>query len=373
MILGRRKVPVNCPQCNEANKWRARFCRQCGSPLESTPGTRRSSGRALLRPFAVASWVVTFWGVMRPVTKKALVGSAFGVICIVSITISVGPEDWWPKRESPQRLDVLDPERIAFVDEVTGQSEVWYYASPAGEYELYDGQGFHRSGAALEAADSDEERQRITVYFRAEKSRLEEQRRAQEKEAARKREEERVAAEARAAEQAREAERLRLASYVAGLPRARVNYILFVVDAAGEPSSEVTSTLVEYLARRGISAAGSVFSDAFICPQGFDAAVSGRAPADIVAMRLGEIADRLLLIRGDSEASQPSDTVSGLQTYSMRMTVSVMDAGDGQKLSAFVLNEVTGAGMTETAAKSRFAERFADMLAARSELRAGLP
>ncbi|MEK6674827.1 MAG: hypothetical protein AABZ47_04135 [Planctomycetota bacterium] len=189
----------------------------------------------------------------------------------------------------------------------------------------------------------------------------------------RRHEEERIAIAERVAERAREAERLRLASYVVAKPKTRVNYIVFFVDSADKPSSEITSVVVEHFGRNGISAAGSVFSDAFISPQGFAAVITGKAAGDVVAMQLADVADRLLLITGGAVQSVPANSVPGVQTYSMPMTISLTGVDDGKKHREFVINDVTGAGLNEESARAAFVERFAEILAARMELRAGLP
>ena len=168
-------------------------------------------------------------------------------------------------------------------------------------------------------------------------------------------------------------ERLRLRSYVTALPKARVNFIVFFVDSEGKLSKEATSAAAQRLARReGVSAVGDVLSNAFASPRGFNAVVAGKGAADVVAMQLGDATDWLLLIRGTDERSAPSAIVSGLRTYSMRTTISLIDASNGSKLREFGINDVTGAGVNETAAKAAFIERFSEMLATRDELLTGL-
>ena len=63
----------------------------------------------------------------------------------------------------PIKIDSLD--QIAFVDP-KGKSQIWYYRSPTGEYELFDHEGFHRSGARLKLAETAEERNQIITWFR---------------------------------------------------------------------------------------------------------------------------------------------------------------------------------------------------------------
>ncbi|HRP63654.1 MAG TPA: hypothetical protein PK400_10200 [Phycisphaerales bacterium] len=170
------------------------------------------------------------------------------------------------------------------------------------------------------------------------------------------------------AERAKEAERLRLASYINALPTEQVNYIVFLADSHGKPSAKLTSAIVERLGGEGIIAAGDVFSDRFISPTGFDAFFSGAGGADIAAMGINNVAHRLLLIRGGKPESSASGTVSRVRTYSMPMTISVIDTHNGTRLFNFVIDDITGAGVNEAAATSAFIERFADALAQRREV-----
>lgn len=305
-------------------------------------------------------------------------------------------------RPTPERWQPASVDELRFVDEGTGDFLVWYYRDENSNYELYKSKGYHRLGTPLKLAETEaeftairrwqlasgldremahraevkeaarrQEDERIATAKRADEERVEAERRAAD--LTRKQEEERVAAAKRADERAREAERVRLASYVVALPNARVNYIVFFVDSLRKSSSEVTSNVVNRLvSRKDISAAGDVFADAFISQQGFDDFVAGKGAADLVAMRLGDAADRLLLIRGSDAQSGPSSSVAGLRSYSMLMTVSLIDARDGKKVREFAISDVTGAGLNEVAARAAFIERFAEALAARDELLEGL-
>jgi hypothetical protein len=165
-----------------------------------------------------------------------------------------------------------------------------------------------------------------------------------------------------------ERERSRLASYIVAMPKERVNYIVFCVDSAGNPAGGMTSAIVDRLSGKGMAAAGDVFAAAFSSPEGFDAAFDGKAAGDVVALRLGDVADRLLLMRADTPRSTPSKSVPGVITYSVSVTVSVIDAKVGKRLRDFVISDVAGAGLTEAAAKSTFIDRFAEALATREDL-----
>ena len=49
-------------------------------------------------------------------------------------------------RKPPQRVD---PSTYAFFDQVTGEPRVWYWRSPAGDWEFYDNPGFRSTGEKL--------------------------------------------------------------------------------------------------------------------------------------------------------------------------------------------------------------------------------
>src|SRR5260370_37997907 len=62
--------------------------------------------------------------------------------------------DEWRKQSSkvvrrvPNRIP--DPDKYGFFDPLTGNPKVWFWVAEAGEYEFYDGPGFHpTSGDAL--------------------------------------------------------------------------------------------------------------------------------------------------------------------------------------------------------------------------------
>ena len=326
-------------------------------------------------------------------------------------------------RPTPQRWQPASADELRFVDEGTGKFLVWYYRDKQGNYELFTSKGYDRSGKPLKLAQTEKEFTAIHEWQRARDQEREMARRAQEDEARRRviadfehrmarargfieqrafDGAEREVRDARntmvpsrallgdaevgrmdtAADQllstvklvrAEHHDRLRLRSYVTALPKARVNFIVFFVDFEGKLSQGATSAVAQRLARReSVSAVGDVLSDAFASPRGFDAVVAGKGGADVVAMQLGDAADRLLLIRGSDQRSAPSATVSGLRTYSMKITVSLIDARDGSKLREFAINDITGAGVNETAAKAACIERFAEILATRDELLTGL-
>lgn len=276
-------------------------------------------------------------------------------------------------RPSPERWQPASADELRFVDEGTGEFLVWYHRDENSNFELYKSKGYHRLGTPLKLAETEAEFAAIRNWQLASDLERDMTHRAQEQEAARKQDEERIAAAKRADEREREAERLRLASYIVALPKARVNYIVFFVDSLGKSSSEVTSSVVNHLvSRRDISADGNVFADAFISQSGFDKVVAGNGAADLVALQLSDAADRLLLIHGSDTQSVPSGSVAGLRSYSIPMTVSLIDAKDGRKLREFVIRDVAGAGLSEAAAKAAFIERFAEALGGRKELLDGL-
>jgi hypothetical protein len=65
---------------------------------------------------------------------------------------------------APKQIRVSSPDQIVFVN-AKGEPQLWYYRSPSGEYELYDHDGFHRSGSRLKLAETSDERNQITAWF----------------------------------------------------------------------------------------------------------------------------------------------------------------------------------------------------------------
>jgi hypothetical protein len=94
--------------------------------------------------------------------------------------------DEWRKQSSkivrrvPNRIP--DPDKYGFFDPLTGNAKVWFWVSEAGEYEFYDGPGFHpTSGDALKLASRDAiAGWRQAVLAAADRARKERERQAQE-------------------------------------------------------------------------------------------------------------------------------------------------------------------------------------------------
>ena len=326
---------------------------------------------------------------------------------------------------APERWNPASAADLQFVDRGTGRHLVWYCRNEQGDYQLYKAKGYDDLGAPLKCAETEGEIAAIRNWQRARDDEREKARRAQ-AEAARQETIdgfEQLVTRARghidqhkfddAEREAREAgdvlsqrrtslaetdfaqrdkiardllahikttrveydqaeyRRLRLASYVTSLPKTRVNYIVFFVYSDAKPSKDVTLALVSGLASKKISAAAEVFSEQFVCLEGLDKVTRGDGAADLADMGLRQVADRLLLIRGSDAKAAPA-SVNGVSTFAMRMTVTLIDAGNGTKLNQFVIDDLAGAGVNATNARAMFLQRFADMLAARSELTAGL-
>lgn len=83
-------------------------------------------------------------------------------------------------RRAPNRIS--DPDKFGFFDPLTGNSKVWFWVSETGEYEFYDGPGFHpRSGDALKSAAHDViAAWRQAVQAAADRDKKERERQAQE-------------------------------------------------------------------------------------------------------------------------------------------------------------------------------------------------
>lgn len=288
-------------------------------------------------------------------------------------------------RPTPERLDPLSADELRFVDTGTGHFLVWYYKDEQGSFQLFKSKGYDPSGGRLKLAKTDEEFTAIRNWQLVRDHERKLARVAEEQELAQRQEEERIAAAKRAedqalkdeesrrlaadqaAEQARESERARLQSYVVSLPPRRVDYIICCAGPQGLLWREMTSAVVGQLNIKHLAAAGDVFSEAFMCPSGFESFVKGTGGTDIKAMGLSDVTNRLLLVQGRDEKSSLSKAVPGLHTYSMRVTVALIDVKDGTRLEEFVIDDVSGAGVNQSAATSAFVDRFAEALVSRDE------
>ena len=100
-------------------------------------------------------------------------------------------------RRAPNRIS--DPEKFGFFDPVSGKPKVWYWTSAAGQYEFYDGPGFHQKfGDELKLITPqaiDDWRKGVEEKRKAEERKAQEERDRLAKEAA----EQKAAAEAKAA------------------------------------------------------------------------------------------------------------------------------------------------------------------------------
>jgi hypothetical protein len=103
-------------------------------------------------------------------------------------------------RRVPVRVD--DPERFGFFDPTTGAAKVWYWRSENGDYEFFDGPGFHpRSGDQFQIVTRD-----VIAEWRRQQETIAAKKRA-EQELREKEARERVEREAQQAREAAERER----------------------------------------------------------------------------------------------------------------------------------------------------------------------
>jgi len=228
-------------------------------------------------------------------------------------------------------------------------------------------------GEPLELADTKSEMESLLEWQRrkdrarkaAELQRqLEAERRAAE-EAERQRQA-RLEAERKAAEEAerqrlarleaeRQAEARRIASYIGAYPQEPAHYAVFAVDARGERVLELMSEITKSLhSIEGMKVTDQAFAAPFASEEGFERVVSGRGEDELGAMEVRKAADSLLLIRAGREEVGRSTQVSDVQTFSMPVTVTIISTSDGAIQHEYAVNDVTGAGVSEPAAKTPY-------------------
>jgi hypothetical protein len=80
-------------------------------------------------------------------------------------------------RRAPNRVD---PDKFGFFDQVSGNAKIWFWTGDAGDYEFYDGPGFHpRNGDALKVVTRDS----IAAWRQAAEAAADRKRREQERQA----------------------------------------------------------------------------------------------------------------------------------------------------------------------------------------------
>jgi hypothetical protein len=288
-----------------------------------------------------------------------------------------------PGRFIPASADDL---RASFVDRGSGAFLLWYSKNERGDYSFYKSKGYDDLGSPLQQASTQAEFDAMVAWQRTkdiemeaarhaedakraqdlEAARIAEVKRAEEE--ARVKEAEQVAAAERAAKEAEAANQARLSSYVSGTLFEPVHYVVLVVDHLGKISEQLTTVVASQLIGSGTTAAGGVFSEAFVCPEGLESVEAGEGVDDLAAMGIAGKTKRVLLIRAAAPTMSASNKISGVRTCAMRMTIAVIDAKSGAKLSQFAIGDVSGAGVTDDAACSAFAERFAEQLINRREI-----
>jgi len=281
---------------------------------------------------------------------------------------------WEP--ESAEQL------QAAFVDQRSGRHQVWYTRLEDGGFKVSRAKGYDDFGEPLELADTKSEMESLLEWQRrkdrarkaAELQRqLEAERRAAE-EAERQRQA-RLEAERKAAEEAerqrlarleaeRQAEARRIASYIGAYPQEPAHYAVFAVDARGERVLELMSEITKSLhSIEGMKVTDQAFAAPFASEEGFERVVSGRGEDELGAMEVRKAADSLLLIRAGREEVGRSTQVSDVQTFSMPVTVTIISTSDGAIQHEYAVNDVTGAGVSEPAAKTAYIERLSTRIA----------
>lgn len=272
-----------------------------------------------------------------------------------------------------------ESEEVLFVTEA-GKPMIWYATREGGGYDLYTSSGtgpfYAKDGRKLALAESPEIRRDISEWLdqeaaRREAVRLSEERKRREqarqeeaRRAARAREEEmeRIArekeAEARRAILARAAEAERRASYLLmdELPE-QVSYLVQAVGPNQKMLNEIQLQVVELLRERGASAETGIFSSEFVKSGAFDLFYNGKAETDLQQMPLGEMGERLMLVKCPVFRTELSQRVAGLHRAVIEMSIHLVDAKDGRILERYHF-EAVGPGASEAIALDAASQRI---------------
>lgn len=318
----------------------------------------------------------------RPdVFLKPSVVISLGFMFLVAVGVMSMPNLRAKLRALPGSVDraLLDgPVEVQFessgeIDFMTadGDVRIWYAEKPASGYNLFRCEGvgpyYTKDGRKLSKADSAGIRSKIANWVdsvaekkaeaarKAEVARMEleslEQERLQELK--RQRAEE-VARQRR--EAAEKAEKSRLESYLVtkSLP-ARADYLICLKGVGGKPANEYSSAMVRQIKSRGKSSSATVFSEKFITSQAFDRFFSGEGKRDTERMPLAGMGARLLLVRFDELKSKNSDSIAGLVTANMKVSIRVLDAADARVLQEFHFTAVGPGASAQDAINAAFA------------------
>lgn len=281
---------------------------------------------------------------------------------------------WYPTSEAELRSQLIDFR--------SGRAQVWFTPVAGGGFKLARSKGYNEYGEPLEQADTQSEIETLLAWQRERDVAREAEERKSQAEAGRRQEaarrlveeqavqlaeqweQDRLRAARAAAEEAERAEALRIASYVAALPSERVDYIVYGVGTESGYSTALTSAVVRGLTGTGRTKAdGAVLTPAFASDAGFGRASMGRGADDLRAMKLHDVADRLLLVQAMEAASGMSASLDNVHTFRMTVFVTVITTETGERVRVYRLEDVVGAGVNEGAAKAAFFVRLADRIA----------
>ena len=252
----------------------------------------------------------------------------------------------------------------AFVDQRSGRYQMWYTQLRDGEFKLSRSKGYDEFGDQLELADTKPEMELLLEWQRGKDQARKAAERQRQLETGRRAAEEAERQRQAQLEAERQAEAHRIASYIRVYPPESVHYAVFAVDSYGGHLPE----LIEEIARRlnsfkGMTVTDRAFAAPFASEEGFGRVVSGRGEDELNAMEARKAADSLLLIRTGREEVGRSTQVPGVLTFSMPVTVTIISTGNGTVQQEYAVNDVTGAGVSEPAAKTAFFERLSSRIA----------
>jgi hypothetical protein len=252
----------------------------------------------------------------------------------------------------PKQVKVESPDQIQFVNANTGEPQIWYYRSPTGEYELYDHDGFHSSGAQLIPAKTVEERNQIITWFRDQAQRTQEKMRKAE-------ERQKQIEHQQAQEQARQKREtfkniyLRDRSFL-NRPETKEVAIVMVEDKMiNQPLGESVAAIFD---ANGLRTTTTLFTDRFVTDGLFEKFFNGGGSSEIAALDLVSNVDMLVLGKRTASFTTNSDLQNTI-TAKVTLEAKTISVKSVQTVETFSVSE-TGVGFSNDAAVAAAMEKI---------------
>jgi len=262
----------------------------------------------------------------------------------------------------PKQVKVESADQIRFVNATTGEPQLWYYRSPTGEYELYDQEGFHASGARLKVAKTTEERNQIIAWFRHEAQRKEEVMQTAD-------EQQRKVEQQLAQEQALQKREMFKSTYLRDRSFLLVNHpatnqaaVVIVEDnMINQPLGKSVASIFD---AKGLKTTTTLFTDRFVKDGLFEKLFVGGDAGEIDALELAPNVNLLILGKRMTSLTTNAD-LQNIITAKVTLDAKTISIKSDQAADSFTVSE-TGVGFSKdaavTAAMDKILNRWRDTL-----------